>query len=287
MENRCPGVENLYLAVKNAVIKMEIVLMSSNIWADVFGNPVEGRDRALVTLLGRYEPDVLMLQEVHPNWHRSAVLADGLRRNGYVLSTPDLGGNALNYTPLAYNSRRFSEERSLFRLFAGPNDYTSKSVSGAVLTDRESGRSFAAMSTHFYFAQDPAGNAARVSNARELTECFNALTNDAVPGFCGGDFNCNVSSEPFAVLNAAGIYSASALAETRTNFIRTHHKNPVYDAENGCYIPAKPSKKDNNLSIDHIVVRGNSVKIKEYTVVTDNEALILSDHCPVLIRAEI
>ena len=287
MENRCSGVENPCLAVKKTVIKMEIVLMTSNIWADVFGNPVEGRDQALVTLIERYEPDVLMLQEVHPNWHRSAVLASGLDKNGYVISMPDLGSNTLNYTPLVFNSRRFREEKSLFRLFSGPNDYTSKSVSGAVLRETGSGKAFAAMSTHFYFAQNPDGNAARLGNARELIECFDSLCSEGIPGFCGGDFNCDISSEPFAVLNAAGIFCASALAENRINFIRTHHKNPEYDAENCRYIPAKPSKKDNNLSIDHIVLRGNGLAIKEYEVIADEEALILSDHCPVLIRAEI
>ena len=46
---------------------MIVTLMSSNIWADVFGNPVKDRDSALVALLRRYAPDVLMLQEVHPN----------------------------------------------------------------------------------------------------------------------------------------------------------------------------------------------------------------------------
>ena len=142
------------------------------------------------------------------------------------------------------------------------------------------------MSTHFYFAQNDEGNAARISNAKELTACFDALCIDGIPGFCGGDFNCDISSEPFALLNAGGIVCASTIAAERTNFIRTHHKNPEYDAEKRQYIPAKPSKKDNNLSIDHIVVRGSGVRVLNYTVITDEEALILSDHCPVLIRAE-
>ena len=60
--------------MKSNFNKISITLMTSNIWADVFGNPVKGRDDALVTLLERYKPDVVMLQEVHPNWHSSAVL---------------------------------------------------------------------------------------------------------------------------------------------------------------------------------------------------------------------
>ena len=128
--------------------------------------------------------------------------------------------------------------------------------------------------------------AATPEKLKELTACFDALCIDGIPGFCGGDFNCDISSEPFALLNAGGIICASTIAAERTNFIRTHHKNPEYDAEKRQYIPAKPSKKDNNLSIDHIVVRGSGVRVLNYTVITDEEALILSDHCPVLIRAE-
>ncbi|MBP5780767.1 MAG: endonuclease/exonuclease/phosphatase family protein [Clostridia bacterium] len=269
---------------------MIVTLMTSNIWADVFGNPVKDRDSALVALLRRYAPDVLMLQEVHPNWHKSEVLKAGFRECGYKVSEPDLGGNTLNYTPLAYKASRFCEERSVFKLYDGLNDYTSKSVSGSllreILPEGGQGKRFAAMSTHFYFAQNDEGNSARISNAKELTACFDALCPDGIPGFCGGDFNCDISSEPFALLNSNGIVCTSTITETRTNFIRTHHKNPEYDAEKHQYIPAKPSKKDNNLSIDHIVVRGSGVRILNYTVITDEEALILSDHCPVLIRAE-
>jgi ribokinase len=272
--------------VNRELNKINITLLTSNVWADVFGNPVKDRDQALVTLIERYSPDVIMLQEVHPNWHRSAVLARGLEKNSYVLSLPDLNGNPLNYTPLAYRKDRFTEEKNLFLLYQGPNDYSSKSVSGALLRDKASGISFAAMSTHFYFAQNDEGNSARVSNARELLGCFSRLCEGGVPGFCGGDFNCDVDSEPFLVLNGANVRCASLLAENRINFVRTHHKNPTYDAETGKYIPAPPPKKNNRRSIDHIVVKG-SAAVKEYQVISDEEALILSDHCPVLIRAEI
>jgi len=45
--------------------------MTSNVWADVFGNPVEGRDMQLAQVYEHYLPDVLCLQEMHPNWHAS------------------------------------------------------------------------------------------------------------------------------------------------------------------------------------------------------------------------
>ena len=42
---------------------MILKLMTSNIWADVFGNPVNIRDAALVSLLSKYGPDAVFLQE--------------------------------------------------------------------------------------------------------------------------------------------------------------------------------------------------------------------------------
>ena len=265
---------------------MKLSLMTSNIWADVFGNPVRGRDRALMSIVSRYRPDVLMLQEVHPHWHECDVMRIGLPALGYSASDPDLGGNPLNYTPLLYNSNRFEELRSMFRLYSGPNDYLSKSVSGAVLRDKTTGETLAALSTHMYYAKNEIGRAVRRKSAAELAEFIRILAGKDMPAFCGGDFNCNVESEAFETLNAAGIVCASLSAEEKINFFRTHHKNPQYDAVSGCYIPAKPSQKDNRLSIDHIVFRGGNIQIRSYRVIDDEAALILSDHCPVLITAE-
>lgn len=50
-------------------------IMTSNVWADVFGNPVEGRDTQLAQVYEHYLPDVLCLQEMHPNWHASPTQA--------------------------------------------------------------------------------------------------------------------------------------------------------------------------------------------------------------------
>ena len=265
---------------------MKLSLMTSNIWADVFGNPVRGRDRALLSIVSRYRPDILMLQEVHPHWHECDVMKIGLPALGYTVSTPDLGGNPLNYTPLLYNSGRFEELRSMFRLYSGPNDYLSKSISGAVLRDKASGERFAALSTHMYYAKNDKGNSVRIKSAAELAEFIRILTGGVMPAFCGGDFNCKVSSDPFEILTANHIECASLFAEERIDFIRTNHKNPQYDAAADRYIAALPSEHENKKSIDHIVFCGNTVRIRSYRVITDEAAMILSDHCPVLITAE-
>ncbi len=265
---------------------MEIKLLTSNIWADVFGNPVKWRDAALVSVIDRYGPDIVMLQEAHPNWQRSAAFTESFGRLGYAVSRPDLLGNPLNYTPVLYKTDVFTEEGNGFRLFSGPNDYLSKSVSASLLRHRGENRLIGAMSTHFYYAQTEAGNEARMSNAAELAEWFDHVFS-GIPCFCGGDFNCDVLSAPFRLLEEHGVRCASTLAAVKKNPVRSHHKNPFYDQNADRYVPAEPSTKSDRRSIDHIVTGGGGVTIREYEVITDGDAMILSDHCPLIITAEL
>ncbi|MBP1587664.1 MAG: endonuclease/exonuclease/phosphatase family protein [Clostridia bacterium] len=266
---------------------MTVRIFTSNVWADVFGNPVHPRDKLLAELVKKYSPDVICLQEMHPNWHKSD-LKPCLSAMGYRESLPDLKGNPINFTPVFFRASRFAETDCGFLLYSGLNDYQSKSVSYSLLTAAdEDGRPFTvcAMSTHFYFAQDPQGEAARLSNARELIDLIDSVKG-ADAFFCGGDYNCDVHSKPFALLASRGINSASLADCPKTDFVRTDHKNPVYDAGGGLYIPAKMSDEPNDRSIDHITCRGKA-RIVSYRVITDPEAGIISDHCPVLTDAEI
>ena len=263
---------------------MNLKLFDSNVWADVFGNPVEPRDMLLSDIITECLPDVLFFQEMHPHWHESC-LKPRLSALGIVESTPNLNGNPLNYTPVFYNANRFDELRSGFYLYTGPNDLNSKSYSFTCLRDRKTGVKIGAIATHFWFMWDDAGQLAREQNARELTEAFDLLSDcDAV--FCGGDFNCDEHSAPFAIMEKAGIVTAAKLAKEKKNFICTWHGDPIYDKESGKYTPSDASTKPNDHSLDHIVVRGNA-EIKTYEVITDERARIVSDHCPILIEAEI
>lgn len=263
---------------------MKIKLFNSNVWADVFGNPVEPRDSLLADIIADYSPDILFFEEMHPHWHEGK-LKPRLYELGYVESRPDLNGKALNYTPVFYNADRFDEIRSGFHLYTGPNDFDSKSYSLSCLREKKTGVKIGALATHFWFMWDESGQIAREMNAKELIEAFDSLT-DCAAVFCGGDFNCDEHSSPFEIMRKAGIVTASTLAEKKKNFICTWHGDPIYDADSGKYTPADVSTKPNDLSLDHIVVRGSAV-IRSYEVISDERARIVSDHCPVMIEAEI
>ena len=262
---------------------MIIRLLTSNVWADVFGNPVPPRDTLLADIISERMPDVLFFQEMHPNWHKSE-LKPRLFSLGYRESLPDLGENPRNCTPVFYNADRFTEVRSSFRLYKGPNDFSSKSYSLSVLEDKETGTRIGALSTHFWFMWDDEGRAARLSNAGELADAFDSLT-DCAAVFCGGDYNCNRLDEPFELLRKRGIVSSSELAKEKKNFVCTWHGDPIYDKGSGKYTASPVSDRPNDHSIDHITVRGAAVL--SYEVITDERARIVSDHCPVEAVAEV
>lgn len=270
-------------------LQEKVKLMTANVWADVFGNPVPGRDTALARMVIRHHPDVVFFQEMHPHWWASQ-LSPLLHCAGYRRPEPDLHGNPLNYTPLYYDVTRLEALACGFWKYTGLNDYDSKSVTWALLRVRESGKRFGAMATHLYHEQNDRGNTARLQNVRELLACAEALRRAAdgdgqIPVFCGGDYNCDLLSEPYAYLEARGMVCASRLAARKVNDICTWHAYPVYDRVRNVY-HSQPSDMDSVYSIDHICVQG-SATVDSYTVVCDREAFTVSDHCPVEILARI
>ncbi len=278
-------------------------LMTANVWADVFGNPVPGRDTALARMIGRRHPDAVFFQEMHPHWWASQ-LSPLLYCMGYRRVEPDLGGNSLNYTPLYYDNNRYEALACGFHKYTGLNDYDSKSVTWALLIARDTrethggGKLCGVMSTHLYHEQNQRGNAARLHNVRELLDCDQAVRKAAcdlcaldeetagqMAVFCGGDYNCDLLSEPYAYLEAHGMVSAARLAVRKINDICTWHAYPVYDKVRHIY-HSTPSDMDNVYSIDHICVRGRAA-VDSYTVVCDPETFTVSDHCAVEVEVRL
>ncbi len=261
-----------------------VKIMSSNVWADVFGNPVKSRDTNLATLIERYMPDAVCFQEMHPHWH-DCELQKRVFAKGYVESKPALRGNPLNYTPIYYRGDKFKEIRKGFKKFSGPNDYDSKSASWTVLESLETGKRFAVIATHFYYEANDLGNKARINNAKEILKLAEKIRNGGdLPIFCGGDLNCDLLSEPYKVLEDGGFVCSSLIARDRENFICTCHSNPVYDKKTETF-SSEPSTRENKYSIDHILTSGLADVVK-YTVICDDEAFRVSDHNPVLVEAE-
>ncbi len=253
--------------------------MTANVWADVFGNPVPGRDINLERVIESYSPDCVFFQEFHPSWHKSDI-KPYLDKRGYAEALPELHGNEYNYTPMFY-LKKFREIKTGFVLFKGLNDYTSKSLTFAVL-ENEDGKRFFAGATHLYHEDNSVGNEARLGNVREILDTVNKYAKD-MPVFIGGDFNCDLKSEPYAVLENNGFTDSLGIAEIKKDPVTTFHDEPKF--ENGVFVsPACKTEYDTDASIDHIIVRKSAI-IKKYQVDISEAARSYSDHYPVIADA--
>lgn len=185
-------------------------IMTSNIWGDYFGNPVEVREDLLFTVFKRYSPDVLGMQEYTPGWY---------------------DGNMYNW---------LSEE---------------------------------------YYPVGTEHDVIRVGNAHQLVNLMKHLNvRYNCPVFAFGDMNTRISSGVFEVYRKNGIKHLYDLAE-RKDEVSSHHGDPVLK-EDGRYHGEK-TKNGKEFSIDHIVVLGENIKVLEYRIIEDIEALDATDHSPV------
>lgn len=264
---------------------MNFRMLNCNLWADVFGNPVKEREDCLWRVISRYSPDGVSFEEMHPNWQVSK-LVENMKKGGYVTPNVNLGGNPLNYTPVFYRKEKFAELKSGFFKYSGPNDYDSKSVTWAVIEEKNTGKRLCVMATHFFHSQDEYGDNARRQNSRELLRLTSEIREEfgPVPFVCGGDFNCDIHSVPYEILENGGLVCTSKTADVKRNRICSWHDYPKFDGEK--YIPAALSTLDNSLSIDHIAVT-RGVHVYTYILDISEDSRKGTDHCPVISDIEI
>lgn len=249
-------------------------LLTSNVWGDYFGNPVEGRDALLGGVIKKYDPDIIGLQEMTGSWYRSALT--GMLEPEYAfIGTGTEGLN--NYTPLAVK-KDHSVLAFGFELLTDTPDET-KSITWAVLERACSGR-FAVCCTHFWWPEDDEAEKIRYINARQLSGLMNRLNVQyGCPVFAFGDMNCFTSSKVFDIYRASGISDMRELAPIRSDAC-SFHSEPVPDDE-GRYHGIR-SAEDHTRSLDHMVCLGERFTVEEYLVIEDQDALDATDHCPVL-----
>lgn len=246
-------------------------IMTSNIWGDFFGNPVEERLEQMLTVYRKYAPDILGFQEITESWYRSGLfeaLTDTYNTVG-VEKTWD------NYIPFLYNKSKFTKIANGHERFTDTTD-VSKSVTWAVFESAE-GR-FAACNTHFWWMTGPEHDAIRVINGTQLASLMNMLHQRwNCPVFAFGDMNTDRDSGVFTVYDGFHIRHLWDMTENKED-ISSHHGDPVR-GEDGKY-HGHTTDKPHRASLDHIVGLGNFT-VEQYHLVLDKEALDGTDHSPV------
>ncbi len=103
------------------------------------------------------------------------------------------------------------------------------------------------------------------------------------PVISGGDLNCNLTSEPISKLKEAGLMLIHDLA-TEKNDLRTHHAYPEFSKDHGYYSQFTAPTNEYKASIDHVFAyNSGNVKFERYHVITEDTALMTSDHCPIIV----
>ena len=260
---------------------MKLSIMSSNIWGDYFGNEIPPRALQLCSIYHKYLPDILGLQEMTPNFYEDAFLTN--LSDLYTL-VPVYPPMQVNYTPLLYKTDRFDLLKFGWEPFADTPDKT-KSLTWGLFQDRHTAERLAAISLHFWCTAGPEHDKIRVRSAEQLCCRIHELEEKYdCPVFAFGDFNCGTYSEPMMLLKTQGFPTAQLCATDYRDTFSSHHGDPVR-GEDGFY-HGSPTPAPAVDSLDHIICTIHRVSVKEYHVVTDQEALDATDHSPVFILAE-
>ena len=254
---------------------MKIRMMTSNIWGDYFNNPIPLREDRLTGVFLKYSPDVLGMQEVTDNWHTSKTF-DKLREDYFILG--DNLANYVNYLPLAIKKKYtiLAEGYEAFR--DTPSD--AKGITWAVIQDNETKEICAVCNTHMWYGL----NEIKWENAMELIalmKYIQAKYNCIV--FTFGDFNCNIGEYSFEILKFGGAKNLYDLTDDKDN-ISTYH-GPQSRMEDGT-IYSNLSEEGPEESIDHFIALGDNFRVIRHRLVTDKDALDVTDHCPLYVDVE-
>ncbi len=254
-----------------------IRIMTSNIWGDYFGNPVEERLPGIRDTALRYAPDVLGVQEITPGWYESRLFPD--LAGEYTL----VEGDTLNYTPLLFRTARFDLLARGWELYTETSD-KSKGITWAVLREKETQRCVGVCNTHFWWMNGEEHERIRVKNALQLSARMEAIrAHYSIPVFAFGDLNCRLGSDALETLKKRGILTSYELTADFSP-VSSHHGDPKR-GEDGLYHGSRTGD-DYRRSIDHVVGFSDQ-KLLRQVVVEDQDVLDATDHSPVHVDFEL
>ncbi len=240
-----------------------------------YDNPGDGINRwdnrvdKVTDLIRKYDPAIIGVQE--PLHHQLEGITAALPEYAYIGVGRDDGKEKGEYSALIYKKDRFDVvDQNTFWLSETPSVPGSKNwdaaitrvATWAVLRDRESGKEFLAINTHF----DHIGHEARKKSAALLKEKAQELAK-GLPVVITGDFNCTRDEEPYKVM----------MVKDGLPLTDTAPPNPPGTFCN-FGVGAMPCK-----AIDYIFV-SDKWKASDYRVMNDNDGKNYpSDHLPVMV----
>lgn len=240
-----------------------------------------GVEKDVITVLFRYFPDILCLQEANKAVHQDVVA----QLPEYMSYATQFHANDSTYvyTPILYNNNLFTLVDSGVEWLDGRYPYTNtKSVAWAVLKDKN-GESFAVINFHGAVCSDSYKGYEnmtsaernqialnwRIDNVRQIIEIKDRILKKQgeIPVMVMGDCNFNQDSVPYANMTKAGFVTAETTARLG--------KVTGYATYFNYGTSIKTGK-----SIDHIFQLGG-IDFVTHMIVRDKLVETASDHCPV------
>lgn len=246
----------------------------------------DARRPVMVKRLKAADPDVILLQEssykTTGTYHWDEYLKANLTAYSFVgqkRGTSDYEG-----TSIAYKTSRFNKvKEGVFWLSTNPDaGVNSQSVAWdaqciratqwVVLQDKSTGQQFIFFSLHL----DHMGATAREEGAKLNVARLNSLKSQYPNAIAvlGGDFNCNVSSVPYATINTAlegNLDDTRYFNESISNNIATMMDTTTLEVN-----------ENPRVSIDHIFVDIDKAEVNSFKVISDTyDNIAPSDHCGV------
>ena len=261
------------------------------IFNNILGNcdtslyPTPTRNQMAAELHLEFSPDVIALQECSANSRGASSYIKTLNEHGYaevIVKVTNSTGN--NSTPLLYRTDVLDIVDSGYHLYDDGAGDNSKSITWAVFKDKKGTDTFAVFSTHFYYTSDDKGNAARIIDAKEITDLAAQVSSKyGCAVIAGGDLNCALSSQPYQNLLKGGWTDAQKVAAVTEN-LKSWHSYPEYNKELKLYDTMTLPTGEYSGAIDHcILYNPSTVKVNLFNIVTEEYALLSADHCPVLV----
>lgn len=262
--------------------RSDIRIMSHNIWC----GEVHNRDLHLAEIYFRHAPDVLALQEMTQNLYDSRLLS--LLEEKYELLKPDTQG-LLDNTPLLVRRGVFDVVKCGWHIYDGLNNHKSKSLAWAILRKTDDGSEIGVISTHYWWQAGPESDLARVYDAKQLTAYAHFMQMEyGVPVVAMGDLNMRIGAPGYIEMTSTGAMDMRMAAVEYASRSNTHHPYAVYNPESGEYENGPMPKGSHLNAIDHMFVYGHEqLDVRVFNVVTEQEALDVSDHCPIYVDCKI
>jgi endonuclease/exonuclease/phosphatase family metal-dependent hydrolase len=258
-----------FLMAAASAYSQSIKVMSYNIRLDVASDGVNqwsNRKEKLPALIAKYNPDLLGLQEAMH--HQLMDILKALPQYGYIGVGRDDGKEKGEYSAILYKKDKFTvtSDKTTW-LSETPDVPGSKNWDAAitriltrgVFTDKKTKKKFLYYNTHF----DHIGKEARKNSAEIILKTIKEENQDNLPVIVTGDFNSQVTEDPYKIISASMTDARPA------------------ESTQGTFCTFKVNGQECTL-IYHIFYSKN-IKRNAYQVILDNDGTHYpSDHLPVM-----